>query len=353
MEIRGWVQEELADILGISAKHLSSILLDKQSLSIDVVKRLSKVFGNSPHYWLHLDNDYRLWLESGGSKEMDSLATKALIYSCMPIRDMFKKGWLPQTNDVNKLSDEVKKYWKINELNFDFLEEAVIPLCKKSEAYNQFNAYYAATWFQMAKNSSLNLKVKEYKKEKLEDLYTSISDFTVMDDGISSFIKELNNSGVKFFVLPHLEKTYLDGSAFLLKDNPVIVYTARYKRIDNFWFTVAHEIAHILKHLDKTLSFVLDNFREETTDIKEKEANRLASKHLKHPEILDFLEPHFNYLTTNKVIECSNALHVHPAIIIGALAFNKTISYRNINLFNENVLEYIPGQFVHESAYIN
>lgn len=353
MEIRGWIQEELADILGISAKHLNSILLDKQALSIDVVKRLGKVFGNSPQYWLNLDNDYRLWLESGSNKEMDSLATKALIYSYMPIRDMIKKGWLPPTNDVNKLSDEVKEYWKINELNFTFLEEAVIPLCKKSEAYNQFNAYYAATWFQMAKNSSLNFKVKEYKKEKLEDLYKRISDFTVMDEGISSFIKELNNSGVKFFVLPHLEKTYLDGSAFLSEDNPVIVYTARYKRIDNFWFTVAHEIAHVLKHLDKTLSFVLDNFREETTDIKEKEANKSASKHLKHPEILDFLEPHFNYLTANKVIECSNALHVHPAIIIGALAFNKTISYRNINLFNENVLEYIPGQYVHESIYIN
>jgi HTH-type transcriptional regulator/antitoxin HigA len=353
MEIRGWVQEELADILGISVKHLSSILQDKQAISIDIAKRLSKVFGTSPHYWLHIDNDYRLWLEHGGNEEIDSLAAKALIFSRMPIRDMFKKGWLPPTNDVNKLSNEVKEYWKINKLDFDFLEEALIPLCKKSEAYNQFNAYYAATWFQMAKNTSLNYKVREYKKERLEELYKSISDFTIQEDGISTFIKELNNSGVKFFVLPHLEKTYLDGSAFLFKDNPVIVYTARYKRIDNFWFTVAHEIAHVLKHLNDTLSFVLDNFREEPTDIKEKEANKLASKHLKHPEILDFLQPHFDYLTTNKVIECSEALDVHPSIIIGALAFNKTISYRNINLFNENVLENIPEQYIHESIYIN
>ena len=85
--------------------------------------------------------------------------------------------------------------------------------------------------------------------------------------------------------------------------------------------------------------------------------NKLSDEVEKYRNIkelnFDFLEPHFNYLTTSKVIECSNALHVHPAIIIGALAFNKTISYRNINLFNENVLEYIPGQFVHESAYSN
>ncbi|MBK8884528.1 MAG: helix-turn-helix domain-containing protein [Bacteroidales bacterium] len=103
MEIRGWVQEELADILGISVKHLSSILQDKQSLSIDIAKRLSKVFaGTSPHYWLHIDNDYSLWLEHGGNEEIDSLSAKALIYSRMPIRDMFKRdGSLRQMMSTN------------------------------------------------------------------------------------------------------------------------------------------------------------------------------------------------------------------------------------------------------------
>jgi len=353
MEIRGWVQEELADILGISGKHLSSILLDKQPLSIDIAKRLSKVFETSPQYWLHIDNDFRLWLEHGGNEEINGVAAKALIYSRMPIRDMFKKGWLRPTSDPDELTREVKDYWNINKLNFDFLEETLIPLCKKSEAYNQFNAYYAATWFQMAKNTSFNYKVGEYKKQRLEDLYERISDFTIQDDGISTFLNELNNCGVKFFVLPHLEKTYLDGSAFLHKNNPVIVYTARYKRIDNFWFTVAHEIAHVLKHLNDIFTFVLDNFKEEPSDNKEKEANKLASRHLKHPEILDFLQPHFDYLTNSKIIECSDSLNIHPAIIIGALAFNKTISYRNINLFNENVLENIPSQFIHESIFVN
>lgn len=55
MEIRGWVQEELADVLGISSKHLNSILQDKQSLSIEDAKKLSSTFNTSPQYWLNLD----------------------------------------------------------------------------------------------------------------------------------------------------------------------------------------------------------------------------------------------------------------------------------------------------------
>ena len=63
MDIRGWIQEELADVLGLSTKHLSSILQDKQSLSIENARKLSSAFNTSPQYWLNLDNNYRLWLE--------------------------------------------------------------------------------------------------------------------------------------------------------------------------------------------------------------------------------------------------------------------------------------------------
>ena len=351
MEIRGWVQEELADVLGISPKHLSSILQDKQSLSIENAKKLSSAFNTSPQYWLNLDNDYRLWIEHEKQEQTATVKSKAIIYSRMPVRDMMKKGWLAPTRDVKVLISEVKTYWTIPDLNFQFLEESVLPLCKKSEAYNQFNASYAATWFQMAKKYSEGIYVPAYNKQALETLYKNIFSFTTKENGISLFLNNLQACGLKFFVLPHLEKTYLDGAAFLHNGNPVVVYTARYKRIDNFWFTVAHEIAHVLKHLNDKTPFVLDNFREETTDKQEQEANALASKHLKHPEILEFLESFFSYLSVGKIEECSRALNIHPAIIIGALAFNEKISFRNQSLYNENVLEIIPEQFIHQSVF--
>ncbi len=349
MEIRGWIQEELADILGISTKHLSSILQDKQSLSIINAKKLSSVFNTSPQYWLNIDNDYRLWLEQEQKEQTADVEKRAVIYSHMPVRDMMKKGWISNTRDLEKLNEEVREYWTIPSIDFQFLEKSVLPYCKKSDACNKYNASYAATWFQMAKKYSAGFDVPSYNKQALEDLFINISDYTTRKNGIELFVNELNACGVKFFVLPHLEKTYLDGAAFLLNDTPVVVYTARYKRIDNFWFTVAHEIAHVLKHLDHNLPFVLDNLQEKSTDKQEKEANIMASKQLKHPEILDFLEPFLNYLTVSKIEECSAAINIHPAIIIGALAFNDKISYRNQSLFNENVMEFIPSKFVHKS----
>jgi len=351
MEIRGWVQEELAEVLGLSTKHLNSILQDKQPLTIENAKKLASAFNTSPQYWLNLDNDYRLWLEKEKKEQTAIVEAKAIIYSRMPVRDMMKKGWLEPTRDLKILTNEVKKFWGISDLDFAFLDEAVMPRYKKSESYNQFNASYAATWYQMACKYSTHYEVPAYNKQALEALYKNISVYTTQSNGVGLFIKELNACGIKFFVLPHLEKTYLDGAAFLLEGTPVIVYTARYKRIDNFWFTVAHEIVHVLKHLDEKTPFVLDNLREPTTDKHEEEANKLAAKHLKHNEILTFLEPFTQYLTVGKVEECSIKINVHPAIIIGALTFNQKLSYRNQSLFNENVLELIPAQFVHQSLF--
>jgi len=50
-------------------------------------------------------------------------------------------------------------------------------------------------------------------------------------------------------------------------------------------------------------------------------------------------------LTTTKVEECAKELEVHPSVIIGKLAHDKKISYRNIHLYNNNVLVEIPEKY--------
>lgn len=349
MQARGWVQAELAEILGVSTKHLSSIIQNKQALSIENAKNLGLAFNTTPQLWLNIDNNYRLWLMQHKEEQTDIVKTKAMIYSHMPVRDMMKKGWIISTRKTNELEKEVKNYWGIEDLDFSFLEESKIPYYKKSEAYNQFNASYAATWYHKAKQYSESFDTIKYDKTSLKLLYKNIANYTLIEGGIKDFINKLNKCGVKFFILPHLEKTYLDGAAFIHNESPVIVYTARYKRIDNFWFTIAHEIAHIIKHLDKDTPVILDNFKEEAVDKIETEANSMAAKHLLHNKILDYLEDSINYLTVDKVLECSEQLNIHPSIIIGALAHNNSISYRNLSLFNENVLEFVPSEYIHES----
>jgi HTH-type transcriptional regulator/antitoxin HigA len=346
MEYRSWTQEDLSEVIGMTPKHVNKILRDKQPITLDTAKILAEVFETSPQYWLNLDANYRLWLNYERSEKEIDADVKGLIYERMPIKDMLLKGWLNPFHSAKELKQQVLQFWNWKELDFSILDKEYLPcLTRKSEAYNQFNASYAITWYRKATIEASKIQVKPYEKRQLENLYQKIHTYTVKEDGVNLFIQDLANVGVKFFVLPHLQKTYLDGAAFFLEDNPVIVYTARYKRIDNFWFTVAHEIAHILLHLNKELTFVLDNLRDGELNSLEHEANELAANKLKHEEILGYLNPYLGYLTTSKVEECAANYNIHPAIIIGKLAHDKSISYANQSLYNDNVLQIIEAKY--------
>lgn len=50
-----------ADHLGVSRKHLSSIINGHSSISADMAIRLAKAFGGSPETWLRMQVSYDLW----------------------------------------------------------------------------------------------------------------------------------------------------------------------------------------------------------------------------------------------------------------------------------------------------
>lgn len=346
MEYRQWTQDDLAEVMGLTLKHINKILQDQQAITLETAKILAEIFDTTPQYWLNLDAHYRLWLlNERTEKEMDA-DIKGLIYERMPIKDMVQKGWLKPFTNTKSLKKQVLQFWNWTELDFSMLDRQYLPcLTRKSEAYNQYQASYAITWYRKAYMEAEKMEAPRYQPKKLVTLYNTISEYTIKPKGIALFLSKLNEAGVKFLVLPHLQKTYLDGAAFIQHKNPVIVYTGRYKRIDNFWFTLAHEIAHVLLHLNEETPFILDNLREQAINTMEEEANALAAEKLKHTEIKSFLTPYLNYLSASRVEACAEQYQIHPAIIIGKLAHDELISYANQSLYNDNVLMLIPKRY--------
>jgi len=92
----------------------------------------------------------------------------------------------------------------------------------------------------------------------------------------------LKKHGIILVIEPHFSKTYLDGATILInKNNPVIGLTLRYDRLDNFWFTLLHELAHIAQHYNSGISLFYDEIEGiKTIDLneKEKEADTLAEE---------------------------------------------------------------------------
>ena len=75
-----------------------------------------------------------------------------------------------------------------------------------------------------------------------------------MADGPRRAFRKLEEYGISVVILPPLPGTFLDGAAMVgPAGSPVIGLTLRYDRVDGFWFTLLHELAHVALHYDQLL----------------------------------------------------------------------------------------------------
>jgi addiction module HigA family antidote len=57
-------QNQLGGDLGVSARRINEIIHGKRSITADTALRLARHFGNSPQFWLGLQMDYDLDVET-------------------------------------------------------------------------------------------------------------------------------------------------------------------------------------------------------------------------------------------------------------------------------------------------
>ena len=76
-----------------------------------------------------------------------------------------------------------------------------------------------------------------------------VARLSILDEGPRLAGEFLQKYGIRLVIEPHLPGTFLDGAAMhALDGGPIIALTLRYDRIDNFWFSLMHELAHVARH---------------------------------------------------------------------------------------------------------
>ena len=340
LDVRGWAQKDLADVLGVAPKTISAIMRNKQSVTTDMALLLSKAFGESAEYWMNLEAAYRSRLVSAGPSNTD-VQQRALIYQHMPVGELRHRGWLRQSGSMSDLVKDADEFWGPGGFQPQLLDVAAAPLFRKSAHCTTYRKAFALTWLRMARLCATEVTVNAYDRQAVESLVKDLPTLTTRSDGVSEFVSLLAGAGVKFIVLAPLRETHLDGACFMDGTNPVLVYTGRYGTVDHFWFTMAHELTHILDHLDASEPLLLD-LKEPTSGIEEHaDSGALAS--LRIPDIFTRFANSDKYMRRDNVLECARSLKVSPAIVVGVLQHYKKLPYRNLVDLKPSVLPLIPA----------
>ena len=65
---RGWSQAELGGQLRVSRQTVNELLRERRAVSPEMALRLSRLFGNTPEFWLNAQRAVDLWAAARSKK---------------------------------------------------------------------------------------------------------------------------------------------------------------------------------------------------------------------------------------------------------------------------------------------
>ena len=338
---RGLTQAEFSDIIGKPERTVSEIAQGKRAITPETARVIAAALGTSAEMWLSMQADYDLFIlnkNKGNIKE--GVEERSRLYMSLPIKDLIRRKYLSRKAKINDLIEEIEKVFG------EEIDELVKPLpltCFKKSEHGEIIQAYLNAWIKLGMQQAKDIKCNKYDKNGLIEFAKEIRHFSKDKTGIQQIIERLKKLGVRLIVLPHFSKTRVDGATIWLDDKkPLILMSLRYDRIDNFYFTLLHEIGHIILHGNKN-NFVDDMSNMRDTK-EEDDANGFASENLK----LDQIKGELDKVPINaKIIKRkSEELDIHPGIIIGFLQFQGLLGY---NQYRKNLIkikEVIPAEVV-------
>lgn len=152
-------------------------------------------------------------------------------------------------------------------------------------------------------------------------------------DGPLRAQKLLLQHGIVLIAERNVPGMHVDGAAFLVGNVPVIGLTLLRDSLDNFWFTLLHEIGHVILHYRTGLaSGFFDDVENSDVDEMEDEANRFASNML-IPEDIWTCSPARIARTAGPVEQLADQLKISPAIIFGRIRMER----KNYTIFSGKI----------------
>ncbi len=320
LDTRGWLQADFAAIVGKDAKTVSDIISGKRSITPDMAMLIGEALDTGPAVWLNLENDYQLHKAAANRPTEGHVSQRAEIYEQYPIREMVKRGWITQTSDVHVLKRELSDFFSPDELPY---------AARRSDDSSKKNLQKA--WLHRAYNIARELPVSSYSELALARALNDLKEMMGEPREMVQIPRVLSGAGIRFLLVEALPSSKIDGVCFWLDNkNPVVALSTRLDRIDNFWFTLIHELQHVKHRHGQDLAMLDIDIRKRDSDLSKKErlADEGAEEYLvPREEIENFVARVSPLFSATRIKEFARRIGVHPGIVVGQLQHMEAIPW--------------------------
>jgi HTH-type transcriptional regulator / antitoxin HigA len=316
-------QEEFANRVGTTPKTISKLINGLTPLTTAMARSIAIVTGTSIELWTSLQNRFSIASDQiAAMKEIDD--EKCLL--SRSVRDYYVSiGVLSSKMDTNQMIAELRRFFRFSTLNL--LNAPMSGVNYKADAIGKSAPDHFLTniWVQTMMNRSNEIETEPFSATRLQSLLGSLRAMTRQDpnDFFAPLQDRLRQCGVALVVLPYLPKSHIKGATKWSGNNRVVIGLNNQRKVaDQLWFTLFHEMYHVLEQSYKEVSIEFDNQRSESDS--ERNADQFASDLLIPPREYARLRLLSN-LNIEAVKQFASEIDVHPGIVVGRLQHDRVI----------------------------
>lgn len=273
-------QKDFAEMIGMHQSHLSEIIKGKRNISDSIAKSIADTLGMDPIEWIELQARYDLMTKKIGLLDENEIEARNRLHEYEGIYDMKR---LFKAIGMSKCSDSEKYDFCKEVLEFESPSNQnnyVKGLFRRSTITGQ-DKIMIATWTVVAKYeaSKQPKPTEDFNPERMDELAEELREiFNDNQNTLNRVERKLDEYGIRFRVVPKLDRASIDGFSFIADSIPSIVITKRFNRIDNIAFAVMHEVGHLKLHLiDGSGKLNIPQYDGDDVTKAEEDANRYAS----------------------------------------------------------------------------
>jgi HTH-type transcriptional regulator/antitoxin HigA len=321
----GRTQAELARRMGVSAKHISK-LISGAPLTPDVATKLELVTGIAARIWLGYEATYRA--DAARLSMTEEMNAAKDLAAAFPLSHLRAKGRMESTlRQPGRAVMELLAFFGV--ASVEALERCVD---RQAVAFRQGLAhkvddYALATWLRLVEleahaSGGVVAAFDEAALRSAIPQLRAISASPSSDFGMR-LTEILGAAGVQLIYVEEVKGARVYGATRWTDGTPLIALTVRGRKDGQFWFTLFHEIGHVLLHKDgQTHIRAVDN--EAGVDAAEVEANIFASEVLIPAKYETDLG---NLKTRSDVRRFATKVGVSPGVIVGRLWHDQLWAY--------------------------
>ncbi|MGV0756791.1 ImmA/IrrE family metallo-endopeptidase [Empedobacter brevis] len=258
-------------------------------------------------------------------KAIENAKNTAFILKHFDVNNLTKLGFFEKKSTSEELVKKVLDYFGFETI-LDFENELTAPLY--SRVKRNHSDKMTEFWIQSAYQTFKNINnPNDYNREVLKDIIVKIKPYSQdVNNGLLTVCKALYNAGVTVIFQNYLSTTQVRGATFIINDKPCVLITDFKKSYPTLWFTLLHELNHVLFDFDLINQNSYHLSDDKDLFLIEDKADNFARDYFMSVEKFHFIKRYIN--NPYMVSKFANDLEIHESIVYSFFIWYQSNLYK-------------------------